>query len=302
MSRLAPVAPSGGRTSIDPDRDATIRRPGHGVGTIARLTLREARRRRLVLAVALMGIVFLTLFTIGFYFVHRSAGGSIVGERPEVWNFFLLTGLYVVNFLTVVLTVLASVDAIAGEIASGTIQTIVTKPIARWKIIAGRWLGLAGLVALFVALMGAAMIAIVWGLSGYVPPNPVQALALMILEGMVILSLSILGGTRMPTLANGVVVFMLYALAFIGGWCEQIGAFLRNATLANLGIVVSLLAPSEALWRRAAYLMQPPAIRQLGFGPFATATAPSPAMVVYAALYAAVLLWLAVRSFRRRDL
>jgi ABC-type transport system involved in multi-copper enzyme maturation permease subunit len=200
------------------------------------------------------------------------------------------------------LTVLASVDAIAGEIASGTIQTTVTKPLRRWKIVIGKWLGLASMLAIFVAAMSAAMVGIVWGISGYVGPHLIEGTALMILEGLVVLSLATLGGTRLTTLANGVVVFMLYALAFISGWIEQIGALMRNATLTNIGIFVSLLVPSEALWRRAAYLMQPESIRKLGFGPFATATAPSGAMVVYASLYAVVLVLFAIRAFQRRDL
>ncbi len=85
------------------------------------------------------------------------------------------------------------------------------------------------------------------------PHNPVQAVLLIVLEGLIVLTLSILGGTRLGSLANGVVVFMLYGLAFIAGWIEQIGALLRNDAAVNTGIVVSLLMPSEAMWRRAAY-------------------------------------------------
>jgi len=40
----------------------------------------------------------------------------------------------------------------------------------------------------------------------------------------------------------------------------------------------------------------------IGFSPFATAAAPSGAMVAYAALYAAVSLVVAVRVFGKRDL
>ncbi len=59
----------------------------------------------------------------------------------EPVNFFVLAALYGVAFLTVMLAVLTSVDTIAGEIASGTIQTIVTKPLRRWEVVIGKWLG-----------------------------------------------------------------------------------------------------------------------------------------------------------------
>jgi hypothetical protein len=58
--------------------------PLRGIGTITLMTFREARRRRLVLTVALLGIVYLVLFTIGFYFVHKNAKFTIVGERREL--------------------------------------------------------------------------------------------------------------------------------------------------------------------------------------------------------------------------
>jgi Cu-processing system permease protein len=272
------------------------------IGTITRLTFLEARQRRLVLAVAVMGLAFLILFTVGFSLMLRTARFTVIGERPEVMNFFLLTGLYVVNFLIIMLTVLASVDTIAGDISSGTVQTIVTKPLRRRHVVLGKWLGLASMLAIFVVGMGGAMIGIVWVVGHYVPPNPVQGIALMVLEGLVLLTVSILGGTRLSTLANGVIAFMLYGLAFGAGWIEQAAAFVKNQTLSDIGIVVSLILPTEALWRRAAYLMQPPFLRQLGFGPFASATAPSTVMVVYSALYVVLLLGLAVRLFERRDL
>ncbi len=273
--------------------------------TITRLTFLEARRRRLLWAVTLMGLAFLGLFAIGFFFVHREISrqsGNPAGELLEVSNFFLLVGLYVVNFLIVMLAVLTSVDTIAGEIASGTIHTIVTKPLRRREVVLGKWLGLAGMLSFFVVAMSVAMMTVVWGITRYIPPNPIQGVALMIVEGLVLLTLSILGGTRLSTLTNGVVVFMLYGLAFIAGWIEQIGAFTRNAAAVNVGIVASLLMPSEAMWKRAAYLMQPPFLRELGVTPFAAASAPSNAMVAYTILYIAVTLAAAVYWFQRRDL
>jgi len=119
-----------------------------------------------------------------------------------------------------------------------------------------------------------------------------------------VLTLSILGGTRLSTLTNGVVIFMLYGLAFIAGWIEQIGSVLRSDAAVNVGIVVSLIMPSEAMWKRAAYLMQPPFLRELGFSatPFGAASAPSEAMVVYTVLYVVIALAVAVRWFGRRDL
>jgi ABC-type transport system involved in multi-copper enzyme maturation permease subunit len=125
----------------------------------------------------------------------------------------------------------------------------------------------------------------------------------MILEGLTLLSVCILGGTMLSTLANGVLAFGLYGLAFVGGWIEQIGSLLRNEAAVNIGIVSSLLMPSEALWKRAAFEMQSPLARDLGsMTPFSSTSVPNERMVLYAVAYASIALVLALQQFSRRDL
>ncbi len=272
------------------------------VFTIARLTFLEARRRRLLQLVLLMGIAFVALFAVGYYLIHSQSRFSMVGERLEVSNILLLMGLYAANFLGVVLAVVMSVDVIAGDIGSGAMQTLVTKPLLRWHVVVGKWLGLAVLLSVIMALVSAALVLVAWLISGYLPDNLPQGIALMVLAQLLVLTVSIFGGTFLNTLANGIFVFMLYGLVFIGGWIEQIAAFAGNQAATNLGIVISFVLPSEAIWRRASFLIQPPFLRQLNVGPFVTVSTPSPAMVIYSLIYVGVVLALAVAIFSRRDL
>jgi Cu-processing system permease protein len=125
---------------------------------------------------------------------------------------------------------------------------------------------------------------------------------LLFLEGLVLLTLSIAGGTRLGTLANGVLCFGCYGLAFIGGWMEQIGTHLGSATTRNVGIVASLLVPSEAIWQLASYHMQPPLMRDVNLTPFSFVSVPSTAMIGWAAVYIVALLAFALWSLERRDL
>jgi ABC-type transport system involved in multi-copper enzyme maturation permease subunit len=274
---------------------------------IARIALMEARWRKIAWAVVLLGCAFLVVFGVGFYFMWRDMRrfNDIASVRMlEPVNFFILVGFYGIAFLAVALALLISVDTVAGEITSGTIQTLVTKPLRRWEVIVGKWLGLGLMLSAFTVIMSAALIGIVYAITRYLPPNPAPAIALIVLEGLVVLTLSILGGTRLPALANGVVIFMFYGLAFIAGWIEQIGAMLRNEAAINTGILVSLLMPSEAMWKRAAYLLQPPMLRELGldFTMFGAASTPSPLMVGYTVVYIVILLLLAIHLFNTRDL
>jgi ABC-type transport system involved in multi-copper enzyme maturation permease subunit len=271
---------------------------------IARLTFHEAMRRKILLAALLLGLAFLAIYGLGFAFTQRdlARGSRSLIELNEVRNFQLMAGLYVVNFLFVMMTVLSSVDTLAGEISSGTIQTLVAKPLRRRQIVLGKWLGFAGMLTLYLLLMAGGVMAIVYFFSGYSAPGALRGFGLIWLNGIVLLSISLLGGTMLSTLANGVLAFGLYGIAFIGGWTEHIGSFLENQTAIRIGILSSLIIPCEALWRRASFEMQSPLVAAMGFSPFSAPSVPSPLMILYAVLYAGLALALAMRQFRRRDL
>ena len=137
-------------------------------------------------------------------------------------------------------------------------------------------------------------------------PTPWNALAILWLNALALLSVSLLGGSMLSTLANGVMVFGLYGVAFIGGWIEQIGSLLpdqaTSQTAVNIGVITSLIMPSEALWKRAAHEIQSPLVAAIGFSPFTSSVYPCNMMLAYAGLYLLVALILAIRRFQRSDL
>lgn len=280
------------------------------VWVITKLTFREAQRRRMLWMGLAMGVAFVGLFALGFFYAHRDITTNYQGMPQalplvvrEFSNLFLVMGLYVVNFLIVMMTVLTSVAAVSSEISNNTIHAIAAKPLSRWQILLGKWVGYTVMLALYATLLIGGLLAVGYIVGGYFPPNLLQGLGLMLLEEMAVLSLSLLGSTILNTLANGVLVFMLYGLAFVGGWTEQFGAMLYSQTAQDLGILSSLLMPSEALWRLASYHMQDPLFRELVSvgGPFAAASVPSPVFVVYAVVYTVGLLVAAMWVLERRD-
>lgn len=271
----------------------------------AELTFREARRRKILWVALALGLTFIALYAFGFYqifvdFLRHGQGRNVLLDSG--FNFLVMAGFYVISFLGVMLAVLTSVGTLSGEVSSHTIQALAARPVKRRAILLGKWLGLALMLVCYIALLGAGIIVATWAISGYVPPNALAGVALIALQALIMLSVCILGGTRLSTIANGVVAFMLYGIAFVGGWIETIGSFAHNETAVDIGILSSLLVPSEAMWKMASYGMQPPALRGLGVSPFSLATAPSTAMLIYALVYTAALLVLAVYSLNRRDL
>jgi ABC-type transport system involved in multi-copper enzyme maturation permease subunit len=273
--------------------------------TIAHLALHEAMRKRVLVAALLGALAFLMLYAIAFHFMitdvqHQTATSAI--QKRLVINFFTLAGLYAANFLGVISSVLLPIDTLSGEIASGVMQTVASKPVRRGEIVLGKWIAYLLVCGGYLLVVSGGVLTIAWTLGHFVPPNPAQGLALMQLEVACLVSLSIAGGTRLATVNNGVLAFGLFGIAFIGGWTEQVATMIGNSAARNVGTVASLLIPTEALWRRAAHVMQPRVLAELHITPFSLGAVPSPAMVWWAAGWALFVMWLAVRGFARRPL
>ena len=281
------------------------------ISIISRLTFREAIRRRIMLAGLVLGIAFVILYSIGTHFIFGQIANDTAANMPsqmaadimiaESTNTFMMMGLYAATFLSIAMAALLGADTLAGEIASGTIQTIATKPIRRADVVLGKWLGFTELLGLYVLLLCGGIVLSTFIQSGHIPQNLLIGLGLIYMESILIMTITLMFSAAFPALATGGIVFGLYGLSFIGGWVEQFGALLQNDTAIKVGITTSLIIPSETLWRRAAFEMQTPLTGTFG-SPFSTISIPSPLMIGYTFLYLAAALVLAIRIFQWRDL
>lgn len=278
---------------------------------ISRFTLRELSRKKLLLGVLVLSLLFLILYTVGLYYLQQEiarnvnlGGGTasaIVGSTLELMAF------YIVAFMGALLAVFTSIGTIATEVDSGTLQAVVPKPIRRWEILGGKWLGYAAMLTAYEVGMVSAVIAIVNLMLGFVPPSPIPGVLLMLLQALVLLSLAILGSSVMSALATGVTVFMLYGVGWVGGLVEAVGAILGSRAMQDLGILSSLLVPSDVLWKGASYYLQPKLMllaqaTAQSSNPFASTTPPSVAMIVYAVVYVIAVTAGAGLIFSQKDL
>src|SRR5260221_14013012 len=122
---------------------------------VARLTVQEASRRRLLLA-----LVILTLLVVGFSAwgfnkittVTRSDGSVLPAQQVTLITSQLLI---VVTFVySGVLALSAAVVAgplISSEVESGLLLSMLARPIRRSEVVIGKWLGLAVLGAIYCA-------------------------------------------------------------------------------------------------------------------------------------------------------
>jgi Cu-processing system permease protein len=275
-----------------------------GIWIMAGVTFREAARKKMLWMALGAGGAFLILFSTGLHFQAKDFAAHSMSPvlRREISFTMVTTGLYAVDLLAVLMTILTSIDTLSGEIASGTIQAIATKPVPRWQVLLGKWFGFCGMLTAYIAIMVIGVNAVTYAMAGVTARHLARGLSLMLMESVVLLSVTFAFATYFSTLTTGVLTLGLHGLAFLGGWIEQFGAITQTQRAINVGILASVLMPSEALWRRAAFEMQSPLANAMRISPFSTLSVPSLSMVFYAALYLAIALVIALRRFSQRDL
>lgn len=283
-----------------------------GTLVMTRFAFLEVLRKKVILAGMFLTCVYLLLFGLGLHYL----GANIGDLQRQMAGFGLFSmGFYLATFLTALIAGFAGVGAISGEIESGTAYALLAEPVSRGQVLLGKFLGYGLMLCAYAAFF----FFVLWGLMawqfGVVLPGPWTVLPLFLLQPLIMLALAFWGSTVMSTLANGVVLFLLYGIVLVAGMIEQIGAMMQTvgasagasaSVMINIGIVSSLILPVDALYRRAVFVLLSNTGNLLGslqsLGPFGSISVPSPAMVVYAWVYLVGCLLLAVYTFKRRDI
>ena len=149
-----------------------------GTLLIARLTWLETRRRKIALAALICGLLFLSVYGAAMYFGFRLAreGGPLGDSPPDAVGMrvaatiLTVAGLYVVNFLVNAVAILLPIDSLSGEIGSGVIQTLASKPVDRAAIVVGKWLAYLLMTAAYLALMAGGVVLIMRLFADYTAP------------------------------------------------------------------------------------------------------------------------------------
>ncbi len=274
---------------------------------VADHTLREAVRRRVVLAAAVVIGGFLALYGVGVWFGYRDIATDpnlTVAMRRVIVGFMLQGGMWSLNFVASLLAIFLAVGSISGEIDQGTMHAVAARPVRRSSIVLGKFLGNLLLLTVVIGVSTAVMIAIVAIITGQYAERAWTAPFAMLFAAAILLAVTIAGSTRLGTLANGVVVFTLYAVALVGGVIEQIGNLLDNPVTFDIGIATSVLLPTRALWDLAGAQLAQESASTTGLtgGPFSSLNPPSGWMLLVAAVYLVLALAYAVRAFRRQDI
>jgi ABC-type transport system involved in multi-copper enzyme maturation permease subunit len=277
--------------------------------TVARLTLREASRRRVVWALLVLTVVLLALSAWGFsklVGLDTELGTMTSGEARLVASLLLNLIMFGMSLIAAIGTAFLAGPTLAGEVESGQALAILARPVRRSAVLLGKWLGLVTFGCGYVILAGLAQILVVRATVGYWPPAPAAGLALLAAETVVLLTLALLLSSVVSTMASGIVAVGLFGATWVAGVVGGIGGALGNEGVERVGSVSRILLPTDGLWRGAMNAFQDPgALVQMGPGeggfPFLSEAPLTFAYLAWAAVWIAVVWGLTALSFQRRD-
>lgn len=278
--------------------------------TIARLTVLEMLRRRLFLV--LLGLTLLVIAFTSWGFGQITTAGSRPITRVEqvavVSQLLILVG-FMFSFTLAFSAVFAGAPSLSGDVESGTALAILARPISRAEFVLGKWLGVVITTLVYAIPTTALQLFMVDRVVQYVPPHPLEFLAFIIGEGIVVLTLAIALSTRFAGMVGGVVALILWGVAWIGGIVGGVGLALGNETATHVGTATRLVLPTDGLWRGAVWALEPATVIGAARGagpavagnPFFAADPPDPAYLAWCVAWIVVGLGVAIWSFQQRE-
>ncbi|MDA8199080.1 MAG: ABC transporter permease subunit [Thermaerobacter sp.] len=276
------------------------------MAVVVRGTLVEILRKRLVLVAALVALLFFVLYEWGISELARAPGTA--GLPPEaVAVSVLYVGMFFSYLMTALFSVFSMAGAIRGEIDDGTLLAVLPRPVSRWQILSGKWIGFGIVGSAYATCLAGGLIFLVHVTFGYPGASLGLVAAWLAFMGLVwiIGAVTLLGSVGLSPLSNGVAVMGLFFVALLGGSLMQIlpGRALPQAVTV-FGTITRLVFPVDGLYRWALYMAASRAVTQVPpafLGPFGPWPVPSLAFLIYAAVYTAGVLVLASYLLHRRD-
>jgi len=138
----------------------------HSLWAIAKNTLSQAIRMKVAAAVIVLLAVLLPLMS-----VVMQGDGTLMGKLQT----FVSYGLGLVNLLLCILTIAVSAFTLSNDLKRKHLYLVVTKPVRRYEILAGKLLGILILDLFLLLMFGAAIYGLTLAIPRLVDADPVQA-------------------------------------------------------------------------------------------------------------------------------
>lgn len=200
--------------------------------SIAKTTVGEAVRRRILLVILLIGILFLVV----------APSLNMLTARQETTVLKSLT-LGVIQITSAVIALVLTVYMLPNEVERRTIYTILSKPVQRWQFLLGKYFGAVGALGLMIAMMTFTLLFVYAAMQGQ--EKPALQIGLFIANLIVLIAViprfkDKQGGPLVIGLLSASLMACLYWVGLKTGQLDTFGEF--GKTSAMFFIQMCLLA------------------------------------------------------------
>ncbi|MGI8407098.1 MAG: ABC transporter permease [Actinomycetota bacterium] len=279
---------------------------------VARHTWTECIRRRIFVIVPVATVAFLGLFALGNHYAFKSvASNNALGRGMVETNVFAgatLLGLsmFVSLFLASALAIFLTFAAVRGDAEQGVLQQVVVRPVARSGLLLGRLIGAAIVCAVYVLVLYASSVAITNTFGHWRPDDLLTPAISLMMAVVVVAALSLLGSVFLGSLANGILMFMVYGAGLMAGFLGQLGDVLDSRGLDVTARVLAWLLPFEGLYQNGLHSLTSGTSGVTRFvvelGPLGGAEDGGSLLLLWAIAYISGVVIAAMVAFARRDL
>jgi ABC-type transport system involved in multi-copper enzyme maturation permease subunit len=255
---------------------------------IAQNTISEALRRKVLNAFAMVGVAVLCLTFMFGQFTARQELTLIRGM-----------GLGIITLAGIFITVILSINLVPTEIERRTIYTILSKPVRRPDFLLGKFLGALGTIFINILLMSIVfIIALSIKQIGAENPTSIPQLlsgVLMILMQMFLLcAVAIFFSVFLSPLVNFFLTLSLFIIGNMSTYTLDMAKTGSNAIVRGFFVAVHYIVPNFGNFQFTNPLVNP-SVQVKSEVIFLTQN------VIYAVVYSAVLMILAILIFDRRE-
>jgi len=208
------------------------------VPTIASNVMKEAFRRRIIYLLP-AGIIL--LFLAGSFLSTQVSPG----DEDKMVKDSAMASLFV---MTILLGIFLSVQLIPTEVERRTVYIILSKPVKRYHFVAGKFLGVLGVIGLMTLVTGAVLIGLVYLRTQVWAPEMIFAMFSAVVISAVLSALVITTSTVSSMMLTVFVAFVLYFLGSIQSSLENIARH-TEVPVQQLAIqLVSVILPNFENW------------------------------------------------------
>jgi Cu-processing system permease protein len=280
--------------------------------TIVLYGLRESVRRRMFAVVLVLTLGFLSLFAWGTHEAFKDTR-SFVGPGQLSLDSDQLAGalvfglaMFAILFLGAMLAVFLTLNVVRGDAEAGLLQPLVVRPIGRTPLLLARFTGAAGVCVTYVLAVYFACVGITYWAGGWTPDRLISPGIELAAAIVVVSAIALAGSVFLSPIANGIGTLMIFGSGLMAGLLGEIGQAIDSQKLQHISRIAWWFLPFDALYEDALHRLT---VDTTGFtkfvlelGPFGGSHRAGTPLLLWSALYLALVLAVSVRAFSVRDL